>query len=87
MQHCNDRKRGKCKKWTESLSLFPINTGYIFTLWYENYHISFVATATHEYSFSYHSKKTNIEIHRISFIKYISSEISVKFLVKYQLNF
>jgi hypothetical protein len=32
----------------QTIQVFFYNTGFIVTLWYENYHISLVATATHE---------------------------------------
>jgi hypothetical protein len=32
----------------QKIQVFAINIGYFFILWYEIYHISFEATATHE---------------------------------------
>jgi hypothetical protein len=32
----------------QKIQVFSLNTAFIFILWYENYHISLVATATHE---------------------------------------
>jgi hypothetical protein len=36
-----------------------MNTGLIFILWNGNYHVTLVATATHENLFSYHTMEIN----------------------------
>jgi hypothetical protein len=42
------KKKRKSIKLTENSSFFSLNAGFIFILWYENYHISLVAIAVRE---------------------------------------